>query len=179
METKPKVNVQEIVERSKNKHKVVVSKDEVKKENFNLVPGFTKYEFNGNILRNSKTKNIISFKTGRTKYQIVDDKGNSKNLSKDEIKALMPAKSVKHEKVKKEAKQVKENPVHVSSDEDKKKVDDLSKKEILDLEGPKHKKIYMLFLKGCDFAEIQSLTKSPMPSIKRDIWRHQTGKTTL
>lgn len=110
--TKQKVNVKEIMDRAKNKtEKVKQSTEAVKSKtaDFRIVPGFSKYEFNGNFLRNVKTKNPISFKTGRTKYQLFDEKGISHNLSKEDLIALMPKEStVKEAKPKKEAKAKKE-----------------------------------------------------------------------
>lgn len=100
--TKPKVDVRAIMARankSVNKVKKSTEKVQSKIDSYKLIPNFSKFEFNGNILRNAKTKNIISPKTGRTKYQIFDDGGKSHNLNKEEIRALFPVQA-KTEKVK-------------------------------------------------------------------------------
>lgn len=193
METKTEkqnVDVAAIVANANQKTKAVKDSTQsiqAKTNPFRIVPNFSKYEFNGIILRNEKTKAVIKFKTGRTKYQIADDKGKSHNLSNEKIKALMPSskespvkkdKSPKEKKVK-EAKPKKEKKVPANLDQEKTKVEEFSKKEILDSEFKNHKKHYMLFLKGCSFEEIQSMTNKPLPSIKRDVWRYQTGKTVL
>jgi len=89
--TKPKLDVKALVAKANAKVKSVkesTEKVQSIKETFRIIPGFSTYEFNGNIVRNVKTKNIISMKTGRTKYQLTNDADESKNLSKDEIKAL-------------------------------------------------------------------------------------------
>lgn len=193
METKsekPKVDVAAIV--AKARAKTAEVKDSTKKvqeknDSYRVVPGFKKYEFNGNILRNTETKIVIKFKTGRTKYQLKDDGGKSHNLSNDDIRKMMPSakpeKEVKQAKAPKEPKVKKEKPAKVEFESnkelDQQKVADLSKKEIIDQAGPKHRKIYMLHLKGCPVDEINKLIDSPVPSIKRDIWRYEIGKTVL
>lgn len=146
-----------------------------KKDTYKLLPGMSKYEFNGIILRNSKTKNILSFKTGRTKYQLFDDNGKSHNLNKEEIKALFPVEKEKPVKEKKEkTEKAKPEKKTFSSD----LVKDMTRKQIVDQDCKNNRKHFMLHLKGCDVNEIHELTKAPIPSIKRDIWRFETGVTT-
>ncbi len=128
METvKKKVDVKAIMDRANKKVEAVKESTQAvkgKTNDFRIVPGLTNYEFNGKMLRNVKTKRFISFKTGRTKYQLTNDKGENQNLSNDEIRALMPvetkteapvkekkAKVVKAPKAPKEPKQPKEKKV--------------------------------------------------------------------
>lgn len=190
--TTQKVNVKEIMDRANKKTESVkesTEKIQSKVDNFKIVPGFTKFEFNGNILRNCKTKNIIKFKTGRTKYQIFDDNEVSHNLSNDDIRKLMPSESKKEEKVIKEPKLKKEKVLKEKKIKEPKEVktpeqhlsivSDLSKKEIVEENFKANKKHYFLHLKGCSVSEIHELTQKPIPSIKRDIWRYVTGKTVL
>lgn len=214
--TKSKLDVKALVARANEKAKAVnesVEKVQAIKETFRMIPGFSKYEFNGNIVRNAKTKNIISFKTGRTKYQLTNDSDESKNLSKDEIKALFPAEkivdmqdpsSVKatifykkrdleesgpiekktvskiiKERKKKEAKPKKEKVIKEKVVVENVSVKDLTKEDIMKMDSKMNKKIYLLHLKGCSNKEIHELTKSPMPTISRDIWRFKKGITTL
>lgn len=181
--TKPKVDVKALIEKAnqkKNEVKSSTEKVQAIKETFNLIPGFSKYEFNGNIVRNAKTKNIISMKTGRTKYQLTNDKEERKNLSKDEIKALYPImeesgpikekviKKIIKERKKKEEKKIAEV---ISFDKS------ITDEEIMKMPSKMNKKIYFLHLKGHSNKEIQEITKSPMPTIARDIWRYKSGRT--
>lgn len=103
MAEKPKVDVAEIMKRANEKKDVVKASTEKiagQAKSFKIVTGFSKYEFNGIILRNASTKAIIKFKTGRNKYQIKDDKGESHNLSNDYLKKLLPEKKAEAKKVK-------------------------------------------------------------------------------
>jgi len=187
--TKPKLDVKALVAKANAKVKSVkesTEKVQSIKETFRIIPGFSKYEFNGNIVRNAKTKNIISMKTGMTKYQLTNNSEESKNLSKDEIKALFPAEKVMSE----ESGSINKKVVQKIVNERKKKevkpevketfcADALNKDEILKMDCKMNKKIYLLHLKGCSNKEIHDLTKSPMPTISRDIWRFKKGITTL
>lgn len=191
---KQKVDINAIMEKARNKTKEVKTSTEKigdKVNSFRLVPGFSKYEFNGNILRNVQTKHPLSPKTGRTKYQITDDSGKSNNLDKDEIKALFPTAapippknrkvSAKEPKPAKVAKingenKVKLAPVDIKLPEN---LVDLSKKEILALPGPNHRKIYLLHASGKSNTEIKEIIGSPIPTIARDIWRYKTGKVKM
>ena len=181
--TKPKVDVKALIEKAnqkKNEVKSSTEKVQAMKEIFTLIPGFSKYEFNGNIVRNVKTKNIISMKTGRTKCQLTNDNEESKNLSKDEIKALYPmieeSGPIKVKVMKKIIKERKKK-------EEKKTVEVISfdksitDEEIMNMPSKMNKKIYFLHLKGHSNKQIQEITKSPMPTIARDIWRYKSGKT--
>lgn len=187
-ETKKKVNVADIMQRAKDKTNLVKEstvKVQSKSANFRIVPGLTKYEFNGNILRNYKTKKILSFKTGRNKYQLMDDNGENRNLSNDDLRNLIPEEKIQDKPIKKEKiekqKKVKISNVEIQPDleSEKLKVSDFSKKDIVYSDFKNHKKHYMLHLKGCDSKEINELTEAPIPSIKRDIWRYLVGKTVL
>lgn len=182
--TKPKVDVKALIEKAnqkKNEVKSSTEKVQAIKETFNLIPGFSKYEFNGNIVRNVKTKNIISMKTGRTKYQLTNDKEESKNLNKDEIKALYPLVTeecgpIKEKVIKKiikerKKKEQKETAEVISFDKS------ITDEEIMNMPSKMNKKIYFLHLKGHSNKEIQEITKSPMPTIARDIWRYKSGRT--
>ena len=185
MSTKEKVDVKSIMARAKEKVKTVKQSAEnidAKKDTFRVLPGFKKYEFNGTILRNFATKNIISFKTGRTKYQLFDDKGKSHNLSKDDIKQMLSVSLTndkpKKEKVEKPAKQKKEIKT-IDFKLASNTVTDLSKEDIVKQDCKNNRKHFMLHLKGCDANEINKLTGAPIPSIKRDIWRFETGVTNF
>lgn len=194
-ETKEKVNVADIMQRAKEKTAAVKAstvKAQNKVDTFKIVPGFTKYEFNGNILRNVATKNIIKFKSGRNKYQIFNDVGVSHNLSNEDLRLSLKTvgDNPKEPKLKKEkvvkVKAVKVPKVKISKVEilpnmasEIDKVADLSKKDIITGEYKDNKKHYMLHLKGLSALEIHEATKKPLPSIKRDIWRYMNGKTVL
>jgi hypothetical protein len=192
---KPKVDLKEIMNRAKNKTSEVKASTEniaAKTNPFRILPGFSKYEFNGNILRNVQTKHPLSPKTGRTKYQITDDSGKSHNLNKEEIQALFPEKAPmppknrkvsakepktpKPAKISPAAKKEKPQQVAVVLPED---LSDLSKKEILALPGPNHRKIYLLHASGKSNEEIKEIIGSPIPTIARDIWRYKTGKVKM
>lgn len=188
METKPKVDVAAIMARAKNSVKEVktsTEKVESKKDTYRTVPGFSKFEFNGMVLRNVKTKNIISKKTGRDKWQLFDDHGKSHNLSKDDINKLFPPVEVAEKPIKPskepKIKPIKKMIVETSESilKQKESVSNLSESDIASMDCPTHKKIYLLHLKGKSNKEIHQITKSPIPSIARDIWRYKTGKTTL
>lgn len=112
METKPKVDVKSIMAKAKEKIKSVnasAEKIEAKKDTYKIVPGFSKYEFNGVILRNAKTKNIISLKAKNGCYQIISDEGKNCDRKKEQIIALLPVEEKKtiKEKVVKQPKEKK------------------------------------------------------------------------
>lgn len=181
--SKQPVDVKAIVAKARNSVKNVkatIEKVAEIKDTFKILPGFSKFEFNGVILRNVKTKNIISMKTGRTKYQIHDDAGKSHNLSKDEIKALFPAEPVKAKTVKPKKETVKkEKPAPANNEEAVEYAKKLTRDQIKKMDFKQHKKIYLLHLKGDSNKEIHDLLNAPIPTIARDIWRYKTGKTAL
>lgn len=67
---------------------------------FEQVPGFKKYEYNGTILRNEKTKNIISLKKKNNKYQMVSDGGQNLDRSPEQLKELLNEKFKKEQQEK-------------------------------------------------------------------------------
>lgn len=177
--TKEKIDVKALMARAKEKVKTVkasAEKVDSKKDTYRLLPGFSKYEFNGIILRNAKTKNILSFKTGRTKYQLFDDNEKSHNLNKEEIKALFPVEKTEQPKDKKVKVEKPKKDVRVIIKHEAPKE---SVEEILKMECKNNKKHFLLHLKKFDVTEINKLTKAPIPSIKRDIWRYEKGISVL
>lgn len=114
--TKQKVDVKAIMAKAKNSIKKVnnsTDKIESKKDTYRIVLGFSKYEFNGSILRNFETKRMISLKAKNGRYQIISDEGKNCDRTKEQIKVLLPAeeKKVIKELKEKVAKELKEKKV--------------------------------------------------------------------
>ncbi|MBL4809049.1 MAG: hypothetical protein JKY43_03200 [Phycisphaerales bacterium] len=61
-------------------------------KNFQTIPGFSKYEFNGEICRSIKTKKPKAKKAKNGKYQLVSDEGKNIDRSPEELIDLMPKK---------------------------------------------------------------------------------------
>lgn len=98
---KPKVDVKAIMAKASKKIasvKNATEKVDALKDGWALVPGLTKYEFNGKILRNATTKRIMSPKVKNGKYQLISDDNKNVDRSKQDIIELMPKAEVKPKK---------------------------------------------------------------------------------
>jgi len=89
---KQKVDVAAIIQKAKNKTESVKNSTEKIQGTvscFKLIPDFSNYEFNGVIVRNSKTKSIISMIDDE--YHLKSDIGAECEFTKNQIIKLFPA----------------------------------------------------------------------------------------
>lgn len=117
METKQKVNVADIIARSNEKSKEVKSSTEkvaAKTNDFKIIPGFGKYEFNGVICRNIKTKSIMSLKKSNQKFQLINDEGKNIDKSPAQLKELVAVSIPEKVKAPKKEKAIKQPKVKVA-----------------------------------------------------------------
>lgn len=148
------------MDRAKKKTETVKNSTETVKgkvDNFRLIPGFSKYEFNGVICRNAKTKSIMSLKLKNNKYQLISDEGKNVDKSKEQLVELVGVKEqpkkpvVKKEAMKKKTSEKKPFiPIDIKN----------AKKEYVDvvnMDSSKKEKIVRLHLSGATNKEIQAL----------------------
>lgn len=135
------------------------------KQEFQQIPGYSKAETNGKIVRNSKSKMILSLKKGTKKFQIYNDKGKRCYLSLESINGLVLAKPqpVKEafpvtgaKKVKNKAKKAKPEPA--------------------DGKVKKNEQCYSLHLQGKTTEQIMKATGCPRNAVTRNIWLYTSGK---
>jgi len=172
-----KVDVASIMAKAKEKTKEVKKATEIvqsKTDNYRILPGFKKYEFNGIVVRSISTKNIQCLKTGTNKYQLFNDNGTRKLITKEEISLLFPKENLsqKLKNINNAKPLIKEISIE--------KINELQNKEsikkIIDSEDFKHYKHYKMHLDGLTTQEIMSLTNTPYNAVKRNIWFYTSGK---
>lgn len=165
---KPKVDVQAILNRAKNTTAEVKKSTAVadaKKNDYKIVPKFSNYEFNGKILRNAKTKNIISYNQAKNRYQLKSDEGKQCDVSLDKLKGFFPAevKPAKDPAVKKikepkaEGEKIYTGEKHVVKPKDTSELKADAKK-IMESEMKSFDQIIALFNCGYDKASIIEIT---------------------
>lgn len=174
---------QEILTKTINKMKTEKNKD----ANFTKIPAFPIYGVNTKTkeVKNFKSGNIVVPKKANGKYQLTSPSGVRKEKSYAEIIALLPAG--KKEKAPKENKKVSAEPkktvtskstkTEVELDKDK-LMKDPKVKEIMELTGPKHRKIYELNKAGYTNKQMQIITGSTCQVVSRDLWMYKVGKLT-
>lgn len=80
----------------------------MKSENFTIIPGFSKYEWDGTVCRNAKTKKPKAKKAKNGKYQLVSDEGRNLDRTPEELDALMPKKAPSNDKCEFDIAELKE-----------------------------------------------------------------------
>lgn len=133
---------------------------------FTALPGFKKYEFDGKIVRNVKTKAIISLQKNTGKYQLEDNSGKRVTLSADQVKKLVPievkvskaaVKSAVKKGIKAGAKEVTKAPKKVSLMEQS----------------------YRMHLDGKEKPAISKALGIPQASVNWNIWAYTSGRKEL
>lgn len=154
-------------------------------EGFTKIPAFPIYGVNTKTkeVKNFKSGNIVVPKKANGKYQLTSPSGVRKEKSYAEIIGLLPAgkkektissKPATEKKKALTSKSAKE-PIELDKDTLMK---DPRVSAIMELTGPKHRKIYLLNEEGFKNKQIQVITGSTCQVVSRDLWMYKTGKLT-
>jgi hypothetical protein len=169
-----KTKLEDVVSKAKNSlsnAKSAVNNITAKNGSDTVIPGFSDYAVNaaGQVV-SRKTGKVQQIPNGKKKYLIFNDKGERKSIGLDEIK-----EKTKH--VDKNAKAKRDTKYEVVTVSIPVEYKTLSEKEIIYFDMKRNQKAFLLFdLKKRSYTEIGALLNAPVPSIKRDIWKFQTGQ---